>query len=64
MTEYNFEACKYHGKWAVYSRMTGTFDCIGKGRRWCERKARELNGKFGPLTDEDRRIMRRFAEED
>ena len=38
-----FEAAKYHGKWAVYGIPSRTFTDIGKGKKFCEKKAKELN---------------------
>ena len=39
----DFELAKYHNKWAVFSKVTKTFDFIGKGKRFCENKVKELN---------------------
>ncbi len=44
----NWEAAKYNGKWAVFSKQSRTFDFIGAGKRFCQKKAKELN-------EEDRR---------
>lgn len=39
----DFEIAKYNGKWAVYSRQSRTFNFIGYGKRFCAKKAKELN---------------------
>lgn len=42
-----YEAAKYndngHWKWAVFNTVSRCFFFIGKGRRFCEKKSRELN---------------------
>lgn len=39
-----FEAAKWERRiWAVYDKSSRTFSYIGKGKRFCEKKARELN---------------------
>jgi hypothetical protein len=39
-----FEAAKWERKiWAVLDKSSGTFSDIGKGKRFCEKKALELN---------------------
>ena len=43
----DFEAAKYNGKWAVFAKKSRTFHFIGKGKKFCEKKARELNEKWG-----------------
>lgn len=62
-TEY--EAAKYKGKWAVFCRTSCTFEYIGFWRRFCERKAQELNAM---MTLEEKRwsmeLRHRFAAED
>ena len=45
MNEDGFEVAKYHRKWAVFSKRSRTFDFIGKGRKFCEKKVEELNKK-------------------
>lgn len=60
----NFSAEKYHGRWSVYCMMSNTFSFIGKGRRWCERKARELNAYCGPLSSKEKQILHRNWSED
>lgn len=47
-----FELQKYRGKWAVYSTESRTFDFIGAGKRFCERKVKELNSRKRLYTDE------------
>lgn len=39
----DFEAAKYGRYWAVYDKVSRTFDYIGMGKRFCEKKAKELN---------------------
>lgn len=39
----NWELAKYRNKWAVYNRTSRTFSHIGKGKRFCQNKAKELN---------------------
>ena len=40
----NYVLAKYDRRvWAVYCKKTCTFSDIGKGRRYCERKVKELN---------------------
>jgi hypothetical protein len=34
---------KYKGKWAVFDTVSRTFNWIGRGKRFCEKKAKELN---------------------
>lgn len=39
-----FEAAKWNRRvWAVLDTSSGTFSHIGKGKRFCEKKAKELN---------------------
>lgn len=40
----NAELCKYKGKWAVFLCHARTFECIGMGRKYCEKIVRYLNG--------------------
>lgn len=37
------ELTKYRGKWAVYFPNSKTYEFIGKGKRFCEKKIKELN---------------------
>lgn len=37
-----YEAAKYQGKWAVYDKVSRTFSHIGKGKKFCIAKAKEL----------------------
>ena len=39
----NFELAKYGGRWAVFSRISRTYDFIGKGKKFCINKVKELN---------------------
>ena len=40
----NYEATKWNGRiWAVFDKVSRTFYFIGKGKRFCEKKAKELN---------------------
>ncbi|MBR5671879.1 MAG: hypothetical protein IKX02_00390 [Spirochaetales bacterium] len=41
--EKNYEAVKYGWKWSVLDKKTGTYSFIGKGQKFCELKAKELN---------------------
>jgi len=44
MKKYNdFEAAKYGNKWAVFDKVSRTFSFIGCGKRFCQKKAKELN---------------------
>lgn len=43
MSSVTWEAAKYKGKWAVFDTVSRTFNWIGRGKRFCERKAKELN---------------------
>lgn len=44
MKKYNdFEAAKYGNKWAVFDKVSKTFSFIGCGKRFCQKKAKELN---------------------
>ena len=38
-----YQLAKYEGKWCVFSVQSRTFDFIGKGKRFCENKVKELN---------------------
>ena len=39
-----FEAAKYERRiWGVLDKTSGTFTHIGEGKRFCEKKAEELN---------------------
>lgn len=38
-----FEACRHEGKWAVFNRVSHSFEFVGCGRTFCERNAKELN---------------------
>ncbi len=40
-----FEIAKYHKKWAVFCKTSRTFSFIGKGKKFCESKVKELNQK-------------------
>lgn len=44
--EINFEVAKYHNKWAVYCKRSNTFSSIGKGKKYCEEKVRQLNNEL------------------
>jgi len=40
----NFEVAKWDRRvWGVYDNISCTFSFIGKGKRFCEKKAEELN---------------------
>jgi len=39
----SFEAAKYGNKWGVFDKVSKTFSFIGSGKRFCEKKAKELN---------------------
>lgn len=39
----NWEAAKYNGVWAVFSKQSRTFSFIGCGKAYCTKKAEELN---------------------
>ena len=41
-----WEPAKYHGKWSVFDRVSNTFSHIGKGKKFCTEKARELNKEY------------------
>jgi hypothetical protein len=42
-----FEAAKWNRRiWAVLDKTSGTFSHIGKGKRFCEKKAEELNSEL------------------
>ena len=43
MSKDNWEAAKYNGIWAVFSKQSRTFSFIGAGKRFCVKKAKELN---------------------
>lgn len=43
MSSVTWEAAKYKGKWAVFDTVSRTFNWIGRGKRFCEKKANELN---------------------
>lgn len=54
---YVFEAAKYQGKWAVYDTDSRTFSHIGAGKKFCEKKATQLNNELveifnDPLLDD------------
>jgi hypothetical protein len=38
-----WEPAKYHNKWAVFDRVSRLFFYVGKGKKFCTEKARELN---------------------
>lgn len=39
-----YEVAKYDRRvWSVFNKVTRTFSYIGKGKRYCEEKANELN---------------------
>lgn len=39
----NWVATKFGGRWAVFDKATASYTFIGKGRKFCELKAKELN---------------------
>lgn len=39
----SFELAKYRNKWAVFDNVTRTFAYIGMGKKFCEKKVKELN---------------------
>lgn len=39
----DFESAKYGRFWAVYDRVSRTFSNIGMGKKFCQKKAQELN---------------------
>ena len=39
----NFILTKYKNKWAVLDSRTGVYYFIGCGKRYCEKRCRELN---------------------
>lgn len=40
-----YEVAKYQNKWSVFDRESRTFSFIGKGKKFCENKVKELNNK-------------------
>lgn len=38
-----FQLAKYKGKWSVYAVKSNTFHYIGCGKKFCEKKVKELN---------------------
>lgn len=47
-----FEAAKYGNKWGVFDRVSRTFSHIGKGKRFCENKSRELNNDLEEIFND------------
>ena len=47
-----FVAAKYENKWAVLDRTSRTFSHIGKGKDFCEKKARELNNDLEEIFND------------
>lgn len=41
-----WEPAKYHNKWAVFDRVSRLFFYVGKGKKFCTEKARELNKQY------------------
>jgi len=50
-----FEAAKYGNKWAVFDTVSRTFSCIGYGKRFCEKKAKELN-EYCEMKDKEEKL--------
>lgn len=44
-----FIAAKYQNKWAVLDLVSRTFSHIGLGKRFCEKKALELNDELDDI---------------
>ena len=44
-----WEPAKYHNKWAVFDRVSRLFFYVGKGKKFCTEKARELNKEWWEL---------------
>lgn len=42
-----FELAKYENKYAVYAKSARCFFFIGKGKRFCQKKVKELNKLSG-----------------
>ena len=47
-----FVAAKYENKWAVFDKTSRTFSHIGKGKIFCEKKARELNNDLDAIFND------------
>ena len=45
MMTQDWEAAKFGNRWAVFCKVNRAYIFIGKGKRFCERKARELNSQ-------------------
>ena len=45
-----YEPAKYHNKWAVFDRVSRLFFYVGKGKKFCTEKARELNKEENEMT--------------
>lgn len=50
----DFEAAKYGRFWAVFDRVSRTFNHIGMGKKFCQKKAQELN-EYCKQKEEDAR---------
>jgi hypothetical protein len=50
--EKSFIAAKYENKWSVFDKTSRTFSYIGKGKRFCEKKARQLNEDLEKIFDD------------
>ena len=51
--EINFVPEKYHGKWAIYCKRSNTFSNIGKGKKYCTERAKELNVELTELLNHE-----------
>lgn len=45
-----WEPAKWHNKWAVFDRVSRLFFYVGKGKKFCTEKARELNKEWWELN--------------
>lgn len=50
----DFEAAKYGRFWAVFEKVSRTFSYIGMGKKFCKKKAQELN-EYCKQKEEDAR---------
>lgn len=59
----SFEAAKYGNKWAVFDKVSKTFSSIGAGKRFCQKKAKELNDYCRQKDNEEKTAHQRDIEE-
>ena len=50
-----YQAIKYKGKWSVFSFASNCYFYIGKGKRFCEKKAQEMNNE---MTEKEKKLFR------